>query len=49
MVQPHDYTLRVMPYDDDLREDFDPSKPCKIHIFLLIVIIVLFLLYMIRR
>lgn len=41
------YTLRVMPYDEDLREDFiDLTQPSNVPIFLLIaVIIVLVLLY----
>lgn len=41
------YTLRVMPYDEDLREDFiDLTKPSNVPIYLLIaVIVILFILY----
>lgn len=40
------YTLRVMPYDEDLREDFiDFTQPSNVPIYLLIaVIVILFLL-----
>lgn len=43
------YTLRVMPYDEDLREDFiDLTQPSNVPIYLLIaVIVILFLLYVV--
>jgi hypothetical protein len=43
------YTLRVMPYDEDLREDFiDLTQPSSVPIYLLIAIIfILFLLYVV--
>lgn len=42
------YTLRVMPYDDDLRENFiDLTQPSSVPIYLLIAIIVILLLYVV--
>ena len=43
------YTLRVMPYDEDLREDFiDLTQPSSVPIYLLIAItVILFLLYVV--
>ena len=43
------YTLRVMPYDEDLREDFiDLTQPSSVPIYLLIaIIVILFLLYVV--
>jgi len=42
----NNYTLRVMPYDEDLREGFiDFKKPSAIPILLLVAAISLFLLY----
>lgn len=43
------YTLRVMPYDEDLREDFiDLLQPSSVPIYLLIgIIAILFLLYVV--
>ncbi|UUT40509.1 hypothetical protein [carnivorous sponge associated iridovirus] len=42
-----EYTLRVMPYNEDLRENFiDLTKPDNIPIFLLVaIVVILFLLY----
>jgi hypothetical protein len=44
----NDYTLRVMPYDEDMREDFiDLTQPSNVLIYLLIaIIIILVVLYM---
>jgi hypothetical protein len=43
------YTFRVMPYDEDLREDFiDLTQPSSVPIYLLIaIIVILFLLYIV--
>lgn len=43
------YTLRVMPYDEDLRENFiDLTQPSSVPIYLLIaIIVILFLLYVV--
>jgi hypothetical protein len=43
------YTLRVIPYDEDLREDFlDLTQPSSVPIYLLVaVIVILFLLYVV--
>jgi hypothetical protein len=42
------YTLRVMPYDEDLKEDFiDLTHPSSVPIYLLIAIIVILLLYVV--
>jgi len=43
------YTLRVMPYDEDMRENFiDLTQPSNVPIYLLItVIVILFLLYVV--
>ena len=43
---PTNYTLRVMPYDEDLREDFiDLAQPSMSFYLLIAIIVILFLLY----